>query len=61
MRTSPKPTATDWGILAKHGVRPENLTVGGSLDLSRTAITALPEGLTVGEEVFGLAMKSDPK
>ena len=32
---------SDWDILAKFGVTPDNLTVGGGLYLSHTAITAL--------------------
>ena len=31
----------DWDILDQHGITPDNLTVGGSLDLRGTAITAL--------------------
>lgn len=31
---------------------PDNLTVGGSLNLRDTSITALPDNLTVGEVVF---------
>ena len=30
------------------GKAPEGMTIGGSLDLRGTGITALPEGLTVG-------------
>jgi hypothetical protein len=41
-------TDNDWKILARYGVTPDNLTVGGSLDLSDTPITALPDNLTVG-------------
>ena len=42
---------SDWYILAQHGVTPNNLTVGGGLDLYRAAITALPERLTVGGDL----------
>ena len=38
----------DWKILAKHSVKPDNLSVGGSLDLRGMAITALPDNLSVG-------------
>jgi hypothetical protein len=41
-------TDSDWKILRRFGVTPDNLTVGGELDLSHTQITALPDGLTVG-------------
>ena len=34
-------TEDDWKILAKHSVTPDNLSVGGSLYLRGTAITAL--------------------
>jgi hypothetical protein len=40
-------TDNDWIILARYGVTPDNLTVGGSLDLRHTPITALPDNLTV--------------
>jgi hypothetical protein len=45
-------TDNDWKILRRFGVRPDNLTVGGSLDLRHTQITALPEGLTVGGSLY---------
>jgi hypothetical protein len=38
----------DWKILSRYGVTPDNLTVGGSLDLRGTSITELPDNLTVG-------------
>jgi len=38
----------DWEILQRHGVTPDNLTVGYSLDLKGTQITSLPDNLTVG-------------
>jgi hypothetical protein len=41
-------TDNDWKILARYGVTPDNLTVGASLDLRHTPITALPDNLTVG-------------
>ena len=36
----------------KNGTAQENMTVGGSLDLIGTGITALPEGLTVGGSIY---------
>ena len=39
---------SDWTILKNYGVTPDTLTVGGSLDLRGTGITALPDTLTVG-------------
>ena len=42
---------SDWKTLAMYGVTPDNLSVGGSLDLSWTAITSLPEGLSVGRSL----------
>jgi hypothetical protein len=42
------PTAEDWAILSRFGVTPDNLHVGGYLDLRGTGITALPDGLSVG-------------
>jgi hypothetical protein len=45
-------TDNDWKILLRYGVTPDNLTVGGYLDLSHTQITALPEGLTVGGGLY---------
>jgi len=41
MTAKPKPPAADWKILARHGVTPDNLTVGGSLYLRGTAIVPL--------------------
>mgnify|MGYP000238006213 CR=1 FL=1 len=41
-------TPHDWKILASYGVTPDNLSVGGSLDLCGTGITALPDNLSVG-------------
>jgi hypothetical protein len=41
-------TPDDWKILAGHGVTPDNLSVGGWLDLRGTGITALPDNLSVG-------------
>lgn len=38
---------SDWEILAKYGITPDNLTLDGYLDLYGTAITALPDNLTV--------------
>jgi hypothetical protein len=47
--TCPQPTSADWKILARHGITPDRLTVGGWLDLSGcTGLTALPDRLTVG-------------
>jgi hypothetical protein len=42
---------TDWAILARFGIAPDHLTVGGSLYLSGTGITALPDNLTVGRSL----------
>jgi hypothetical protein len=40
---------SDWDILAKHGVTPDNLSVGGWLDLEGcTGLTSLPDNLSVG-------------
>ena len=41
-------TDNDWKILARAGITPDRLHVGGWLDLRDTEITALPEGLHVG-------------
>ena len=43
---------SDWDILKRLGVTPDNLTVGGALDLERTAITALPDNLKVGGSLY---------
>ena len=43
---------TDWEILGKFGVTQENLSVGGSLDLSGcTGLTSLPDGLSVSDSL----------
>lgn len=39
---------SDWDILARFGITPDNLTHDGTLDLEGAKITALPDGLTVG-------------
>lgn len=38
-------TPRNWKILRRFGVTPDNLSVGGSLDLSYTGITELPDNL----------------
>jgi len=38
----------DWEILKSYGVTPDNLSVGWSLNLRGTGITALPDNLSVG-------------
>ena len=40
-------TKKDWNILKKYDITPDNLTVGGWLDLRGTGITTLPDNLTV--------------
>ena len=45
-------TPNDWKILTRRKVTPDNLSVGGSLDLSETAITALPDNLSVKGKIY---------
>jgi hypothetical protein len=45
----PQPTPADWAILARHGITPDNLSLGGWLDLRGcTGLTALPDNLSLG-------------
>jgi len=47
-------TPEDWKTLAIRGVSPDNLSVGGWLDLTGcTGLTSLPDNLSVGGKIFG--------
>ena len=41
-----------WEVLKRYGVTPDNLSVGGYLDLNGTSITALPDNLFVGGSLY---------
>ena len=45
-------TPDNWNILSRYGVAPDNLSVGRSLDLRGTGITALPDNLSVGGYLY---------
>ena len=43
---------SNWEILARFGATPDNLSVGGSLDLRGTCVTELPDNLSVGGSLY---------